>query len=305
MTTPAAPPPNVPWMQPKSGKQYALYMGILGALLVGCVAALVWFSMRVPPVPPVIQKSRNLLEEHKFDEAAALLLPVIQEIEKTRGREDPTLVKHFDLLAQIYEATGKYAEAEPLWRRSMAIRAKHLGSEHGEVIGSGDKLAMCLCAQKKFPEAEALLRKSLAHREKAFEGEETKIMPSLNRLAELYVASGRFAEAEASARRAVGIASTTIGLQPASIADSKRWLGAALAGQGKAEDAIPFYDAALPLKKRQLPAAPHIPPKPGQISHAEFADLLKEAAAVYRKAGKEKEAKDLEDQAELTLHPKP
>jgi hypothetical protein len=96
-----------------------------------------------------------------------------------------------------------------------------------------------------------------------------------------------------------------MGLQPPSIADSKRWLGAALAGQGKAQEAVALYEAALPLKRKQLPSAPHIPPKQGQISHADFADLLKEAAAVYRKAGKEKEAKDLEEQAELTLHPKP
>ena len=50
--------------------------------------------------------------------------------------------------------------------------------------------------------------------------------------------------------------------------------------------------------------AAHIPPKPGQIAHADFADLCKEAAAVYRKAGKEKDAKELEEKAELILHPK-
>jgi tetratricopeptide (TPR) repeat protein len=302
MTNPA--PPQVPWMQPKSPKQYFVMMGILGGLLVTSVFFMIWFSMRTPAVPPVIQKARNLLEEHKYEEATALLLPVIQQIETTRGAEDTTLVKHFDLLAQIYEAQGKPADAEPLWRRSLHIRAKNLGSDHPEVIGSEDKLAMCLIPLKKFPEAETLLKKSLAHREKAFEPDDPKLMPSLNRLAELYVAEGKFAEAEAAARRAVTIASATIGLQPTSVADSKRWLGAALAAQGRLDDAIPLYEAALPMKKKQLPEAPHIPPKPGQISHVDYADLLKEVAAVYRKAGKEKEAKALEEQAELTLHPK-
>jgi len=296
--------PPVPWLQPKTPKQFVITMGVLAGLLLTSIGLLVWFATRVPSVPPVIQKSRNLFEERKYDEAIGLLLPVIQEIEKTRGAQDPTLVKHFDLLAQIYEAMGKPAEAEPLWRRSMQIRSKNLGPEHPEVIGSGDKLAMSLLAQKKFPEAEALLKKSLAHREGAFGPDDSRIMPSLNRLSELYVAQGRFAEAEPFAKRAVDLGRSTIGLQPPSFGDSQRWLGAALAGLGKFEDAAPLYANALSIKAKQLPEAAHIPPKPGQIAHADFADLCREAAGVYRKGGKEKDAKELEEKAELILHPK-
>jgi tetratricopeptide (TPR) repeat protein len=296
--------PPVPWLQPKTKKQFAITMGVLAGLLVISIGLMVWFATRVPSVPPVIQKSRNLFEDRKFDEAVGLLLPVIQEIEKTRGAEDTTLVKHFDLLAQIYEAMGKPAEAELLWRRSMQIRSKKLGPEHPEVIGSGDKLAMSLLAQKKFQEAEPLLKKSLTHREEAFGADDSRLMPSLNRLAELYVTQGRFAEAEPFAKRAVGIGRGTIGLQPPSFGDSQRWLGAVLAGLGKFEDAVPLFANALAIKAKQLPEAAHIPPKPGQIAHADFADLCKEAAAVYRKAGKEKDARELEEKAELILHPK-
>jgi len=296
--------PPVPWLQPKNKRQFVLYLAVLGGLLVACVIVMVWFATRVPSVPPVIQKSRNLLEERKYDEAIALLLPVIEGIEKTRGPEDTTLVKHFDLLAQIYEATGRYAEAEPLWRRSLEIRRKHLGADHPEVIGSGDKLAMSLLAQKKYPDAETLLKKSMAHREAAFGPDDSRLMPSLNRLAELYVAQGKFAEAEPFAKRSVAIGRGTIGLQPQAFGDSQRWLGAALAGLGQPQDAVPLYANALAFKAKQLPEAAHIPPKPGQIAHADFADLCKEAAAVYRKAGKEKEAKELEEKAELILQPK-
>lgn len=296
--------PPVPWLQPKSKKQFVVYIAVLGGLLVACVIIMIWFATRVPSVPPVIQKSRNLFEERKYDEAIALLQPVIEGIEKSRGAEDPTLVKHFDLLAQIYEAMGRYADAEPLWRRSLQIRSKHLGADHPEVIGSGDKLAMSLLAQKKYPEAETFLKKSMAHREIAFGPDDSRIMPSLNRLAELYVAQGKFAEAESFAKRSVAIGRGTIGLQPPSFGDSQRWLAAALAGLGKFDEASPLYANAIAFKVRQLPDAPHIPPRPGQIAHVDFAELCKEAAAVYRKAGKEKDAKELEDKAELILHPK-
>ncbi|MBV8880501.1 MAG: tetratricopeptide repeat protein [Planctomycetaceae bacterium] len=295
---------SVPWFQPKSTKQYVTYMAVLAGLMVASVGVMIYMGTRAPSVPPVIQKSRNLFEERKYDEAAALLVPVIAEIEKTRGPEDSSLVKHADLLAQIYEAQGRHADAEPLWRRSLLIRSKHLGSDHPEVIGSGDKLAMSLLAQKKYADAEALLLKSLAHREKAFGADDSRIMPSLNRLAELYVAQGKFAEAETHAKRAVQLGRATIGLQPPSFGDSQRWLGAALAGLGKPEDAVPLYANALAAKAKQLPEAAHIPPKPGQIAHADFADLCREAAAVYRKAGKEKDAKELEAKAQLILKPK-
>lgn len=294
----------VPWFQPKSGKQYAIMMGVLVAIMVGLIAVTLVLKSRVPAVPPVIQKARNLMDERKYDEAAALLVPVIAQIEKDGGPGDARLVKHFDLLAQIYEEQDKHAEAEGLWRRTLQIRAKLLDKDHPEVIGSGDRLAMSLIALKKYPEAETLLKKSLAHRETAFSPDDPRIMPSLNRLAELYVAQGNFAEAEKAAGRAVAIGRGTIGLQPASFGDSQRWLGAALAGLGKPEDAVPLYANALSAKVKQLPEAAHIPPKPGQIAHADFAALCREAAAVNRKAGKEKDAKELEAKAELILKPK-
>jgi tetratricopeptide (TPR) repeat protein len=303
-TPPVVPERAVPWFQPKSGKQYAVFMAILVSLLVGTIGLAVWFKSRVPSIPPVIQRSRNLFDEHKYDEAIALLQPVIAEIEKAGGPEDTRLVKHFDLLAQIYEAMGRHADAEPLWRRSLLMRSKGLGADHQEVIGSGDKLAMCLIAQKKFADAEPLLRKSLLHREKAFGVDDDRTMLSLNRLAELYVLQQKFADAESYAQRAVTLGRNKIGLQPTGFADSQRWLGAALAGLGKPEEAAPLYANALSMKVRLLPEAAHIPPKANQISHADFADLCKEAAAVYRKAGKEKDAKELEEKAELILHPK-
>src|SRR5262249_30614564 len=158
---------------------------------------------------------------------------------------------------------------EPLWRRSWQMRVKHLGPDHPESIGSADKLAMALVAQKKFPEAEPLLKKSLAHREVAFGVDDDRIMPSLNRLAELYVASGRFADAETVPGRAGTPAGSRMGLHPPPYGDSQRWLGAALAGLGKFDEAVVLYASALPLKERQLPPAPHIPPKQGQISHGD------------------------------------
>jgi tetratricopeptide (TPR) repeat protein len=295
-----------PWFQPKSKTQLFVIVALLLAAIVGAwVFGLDYIKrMTAGLPPPVIQKARNLMEERKFADAAALMVPVIQEIEKTHGPEHPSLVKHFDLLALIYGEMDKHAEAEPLWRRAREIRLKNLGPDHPETIGSGDKLAKCLIAQGKFADAEPLLRKSLVHREGYWGAEAPEIMSSLNNMTEFYLKQKKYAEAEAFASRAVKIGRAKTGLMPPAYADSMRLLAAVYAGQEKWEDAAPLYDGAVKQKVKQLPDAPHIPPKAGQISHGEFADLCKDYAAVLRKAGKEKEAKELEAKADAVLKPR-
>lgn len=295
-----------PWFQPKSKNQFILMIVVLvGAIAVAWIVGLAWInriSASVPP--PVIQKARNLFDEKKYDEAAGVLLPVIQEIEKTRGPEDTMLVKHFDLLALIYGAMKKDADAETLWRRSYDIRRKNLGLEHPETIGSGDKLAASLLAQGKYAEAEPFYRKSLAHREGYYGADDPGIMPSLNHMAELFLAQKKYADAEPFAQRAVKIGRAKTGLMPPAYADCLRALGAVYAGQEKYDDAIPLYDLSVKMKARLLPDAPHIPPKPGQISHGDFSDLCKEFCVVLRKAGKEKDAKEIEAKVEAVSKPK-
>jgi len=304
MTTSAAPTP--PWFQPRSKKQLFIIVGLLLAAIAG---AWIWGISYVRKAvagmpPPVIQKARNLFEEKRHDEAIAILTEAIQQIEKSRGPEDTSLVKHFDLLATIYTETDRPALAEPLWRRSLDIRRKGLGPDHPESIGTGDKLGLCLVAQGKFADAEPLLRKSLAHREGYYGTDESGIMPSLNHMAKFYLAQKKYAEAEPFAVRSVRIGRSKTGLMPASFADALRNLGTVYAGQEKWEDAAPLYKQAVDLKVRQLPDAPHIPPKPGQIHHGEFAELCKEYVVVLRKVGKEKEAKEIEAKAEAVLKPK-
>ncbi len=44
-------------------------------------------------------------------------------------------------LAELYRAQGHYAQAEPLFQRSLAIWEKALGPEHPDVATSLNKLA--------------------------------------------------------------------------------------------------------------------------------------------------------------------
>jgi tetratricopeptide (TPR) repeat protein len=70
-------------------------------------------------------------------------------------------------LAALYHAQGQYAQAEPLYRRSLAIVEKAVGPEHPAVATTLGHLAELYHAQGQHAQAEALLMRALAIVEKA------------------------------------------------------------------------------------------------------------------------------------------
>jgi len=99
-----------------------------------------------------------------YAEAEKQLAAAIKEAEGL-GSQDPRLATSLNGLAGVYRAQGRYAEAEPLYRRALAIREKALGAEHPDVAQSLNNLALLYAAQGRFGEAEPLHKPALAIRE--------------------------------------------------------------------------------------------------------------------------------------------
>ena len=59
-------------------------------------------------------------------------------------------------LAELYRAQGKYAEAEPLYKRSLAISEKALGPEHPDVATSLENMALLYRDTNREQEAQEL-----------------------------------------------------------------------------------------------------------------------------------------------------
>jgi len=49
---------------------------------------------------------------------------------KAFGSEHPDTAKSLVIWGGLYESTGKYAKAEPLYKRALATNEKAFGSEH-------------------------------------------------------------------------------------------------------------------------------------------------------------------------------
>jgi tetratricopeptide (TPR) repeat protein len=115
-------------------------------------------------------------------------------------------------LAYLYESTGRYAEAEPLFVRSLAIREQELGANHPDTAASLNSLAGLYKSTGRYAEAESLFLRSLAICEKELGANHPYTATNLNNLASLYESTGRYAEAEPLLVRAVEISEDKLGI---------------------------------------------------------------------------------------------
>ncbi len=86
--------------------------------------------------------------------------------EKALGPDHPGVAIGLNNLAALYGAQGRYAEAEPLYKRALAIVEKALGPEHPHVATSLENYAALLRATGRGEEAKKLEARAKAIRAK-------------------------------------------------------------------------------------------------------------------------------------------
>jgi tetratricopeptide (TPR) repeat protein len=69
---------------------------------------------------------------------------------KALAPDDPDVATNLNNLAGLYRAHGRYDDAEPLYKRSLAIFEKALGPDHRDVATSLDNLAALYRAQSRY-----------------------------------------------------------------------------------------------------------------------------------------------------------
>ena len=143
----------------------------------------------------------------------------------------------------LYRAQGRYAEAEPLYKRSLAIREKALGPDHPDVGDSLNNLAELYRAQGRYAEAEPLYKRSLAIAEKALGPDHPDVGAALNNLAALYEAQGRYAEAEPLYQRSLAICEKALGPDHPDVGTALNNLAVLYQAQGRYAEAEPLYQA--------------------------------------------------------------
>ena len=152
--------------------------------------------------------------EYATWQACERMIPHIQACAAQLEQLSTPLVEAADLFGQAgryLQARARYAEAEPLLERALAIYEQQLGPEHPSTATSLNNLAGLYRLQGKYPEAEPLLERALAIREQQLGPEHPDTATSLNNLASLYQAQGKYPEAEPLYQRALAIYTRAFG----------------------------------------------------------------------------------------------
>jgi CHAT domain-containing protein len=114
--------------------------------------------------------------------------------QKIPGAE-PAVATLLNNLGQVTKAEGRYADAEPAIKQSLAIREKVLGRDHVDVARSLNNLADLYQRQARYADAEPIYKRALDIRERTVGPDHPDTAASVNNLASLYQAEGRTADA--------------------------------------------------------------------------------------------------------------
>jgi tetratricopeptide (TPR) repeat protein len=81
-------------------------------------------------------------------------------------------------LAHLYQAQGRYGEAEPLYQQALATSERVLGAEDPDTLTSLNNLASLYRAQGRYGEAEPLYQHALATSERILGAEHSFTLTS-------------------------------------------------------------------------------------------------------------------------------
>jgi serine/threonine protein kinase/WD40 repeat protein len=115
---------------------------------------------------------------------------------RARGPAAPGTLQALDELAALHLDRDEPADAEPLFRQSLASKKRLLGVEHPATLGAMKNLARVLQAQKKMPEAAALWRECLEVYRRVEGPDHADVMVAMNDLADVLDAQGKQDEAD-------------------------------------------------------------------------------------------------------------
>jgi CHAT domain-containing protein/Tfp pilus assembly protein PilF len=176
--------------------------------------------------------------------------------------------------ARSLQQQGRYADAEFLLKRSLAIREKILGTDHPDVASSLNNLGLLYIRQGQYAQAEPLLKRSLTIDEKVVGPDHPDVATSLNNLAGLYDHQGQYAQAEPLYKRSLVIRGKALGPNHPDVAQSLNNLAALYHTQGQHAQAEPLFKRSLEIREKAL----------GR-DHPSVATSLNNLAELYRAQG--------------------
>lgn len=219
-------------------------------------------------------------EQGRFEEAERFQEEALRAEELRLGPSSPDLVPTVALLADFQALRGRYARAEPLYKRALAL-AEAGKSPEAESVSLRRAMALLCQAQGRLPEAEAHLRRSVAAAEAAFGPDSPELPGRLRELALLLQTAGRPADAETFYRRSLAAEERVRGKDDPALVPVLNTLALFLESRGNLPEAEGLYRRAVALGEK------------GPRAAGELAATLDNYSELLRKLGRDKESSSL------------
>ena len=189
-------------------------------------------------------------------------------------------------LADVYRSEARYGEAEPLYKRSLAILEKAHGPEHPDISVVLNNFANFYNEQGRYADAEPLYKRSQAIDEKTRRPNDPNRAATLYNLAGIYRHQGRYADAEPLLQRALAMREKELGPNNPMVAQSLNALANLYEDEDREDDAEPLYRRSLAIYE-----------KVRGPDHPDVAGLLNNLANLFRNRHRYAEAEPLYNRA--------
>lgn len=191
------------------------------------------------------KKVFELYKAQEFEQAIPLARRALEMAERS-GPQHGTVAAPLNNLASLYEALGRYGDAEPLRMRVVGAFERSLGPSNPELAVPLAGLAMHYQSTGRYREAEAAYRRALDIRERAGRSNDHYVGHLLERLGSVAELKGQYAEAEELYKRALAAGESAVG-------PDHLLVGNALSGLAHVYYRIGRHADAEALNKRALP----------------------------------------------------
>ncbi len=231
------------------------------------------------------EAGRRYFSQGDFANAEQAFVAAIREATAIGG-DNVRLASSLSNLGQLKYKQKDLAQAEALFRRSLAIRETVLGPEHFGLVQNLNNLAALHYARGELEQAEPLFRRALLISEQALGEAHPDVAVTLNNLARLYFRRNDFKAAAPLLLRLLTIKQEALGASHPEVA-------AILTSLAKVRYAEGEYDAGEQLARRALAIREkiHVPNDPS------IATALETLAEICGARGKRDEEMDLRRRA--------
>ena len=167
--------------------------------------------------------------------------------------DHPDTAESLSALGVILLDTGREAEAEPMFRESLAMLQRlHPADDHPDVAVLMNNLADTLQKTKRFAEAEPMLRESVEIQRRVYKADNPLLASTINNLARCLANSGNWKDAEPFFKESLQMRQrlfAAAGDHP-ELAESMNNEGVALAQLGHYDESEKLHRQALEMRKR-------------------------------------------------------